>query len=85
MLSEWAACAHAEVMVQVVYLDLRKVRIDEKACSLINVGPCACLAGEVAAVPGQQGAPSTANFLHAQTYIPLLALLSFHSQADGLG
>jgi len=55
-------------MVQVVYLDLRKVRIDEKACSLINVGPCACLAGEVTAVPGLQGALSTANFLHAQTY-----------------
>ncbi len=46
-------------MTQVVYLDLRKVKIQQDACNLINVGPCACLAGQISAVLGQQGAPST--------------------------
>lgn len=41
-----------------VYLDLRKVSIQQDACGLIHVGPCACLAGEIMSVPGQQGAPS---------------------------
>lgn len=44
--------------MQVVYLDLRKVSIQQDACGLMNVGPCACLAGEIMSVPGQQGAPS---------------------------
>ena len=30
-----------------VYLDLRKVKIQQDACNLINVGPCACLAGQI--------------------------------------
>ena len=51
---------HAALIVQVVYLDLRKVKIQQDACNLINVGPCACLAGQIRAVPGQQGASSTA-------------------------
>ena len=44
--------------MQVVYLDLRKVSIQQDACGLTHVGPCACLAGEIMSVPGQQGAPS---------------------------
>ena len=43
-----------------VYLDLRKVKIQQDACNLINVGPCACLAGQITVVQGQQGAPSQA-------------------------
>lgn len=34
------------------------MKIQQDACNLINVGPCACLAGQIAAVPGQLGAPS---------------------------
>ena len=51
---------HAGVGAQVVYLDLRKVKIQQDAGNLINVGPCACLAGQIALVQGQQGAPSQA-------------------------
>ena len=51
------------LVTQVVYLDLRKVKIQQDACNLINVGPCACLAGQISAVPGQQGAPSTVGAL----------------------
>ena len=43
-----------------VYLDLRKVKIQQDACNLINVGPCACLAGKITVVQGQQGPPSQA-------------------------
>ena len=52
---------HAGLGAQVVYLDLRKVKIGQDACNLINVGPCACLAGQIAIVQGQQGAPSQAR------------------------
>ena len=51
---------HIAPMVQVIYLDLRKVKIQQDACNLINVGPCACLAGQIRAGMGQQGASSTA-------------------------
>ena len=52
---------YAGLGAQVVYLDLRKVKIQQDACNLINVGPCACLAGQIAIVQGQQGAPSQAR------------------------
>jgi hypothetical protein len=42
---------------QVAYLDLRKVRV-KGSSNLINIGPNACLAGDLARVPGQLGAPS---------------------------
>ena len=51
---------HTGLGLQVVYLDLRKVKIHQDACNLINVGPCACLAGQITVVQGQQGAPSQA-------------------------
>ena len=51
---------HTGLVAQVVYLDLRKVKIQQDACNLINVGPCACLAGQITIVQGQQGAPSQA-------------------------
>ena len=51
---------HTGLVAQVVYLDLRKVKIQQDACNLINVGPCACLAGQITIVQGQQGAASQA-------------------------
>lgn len=39
------------------FLDLQKMRI-MPAASLTDIGPCACLAGDLRLVPGQLGTPS---------------------------